>query len=87
MVYNYPSDRLSFEVRALYNFVVGWAKLHYRYLFFWLPATRHEMLIVAQDMLKVYKQLTGKRTMDKITHTRMVQKMSDILSNAKTHNL
>ena len=42
----------------------------------------NETLIAAQDMLKAYKQLTGKRTVDKIARTKMVQKLSDIIGNA-----
>ena len=39
LVYNDPSDRTSFEARALEAFVVSWALLHYRCLRFWLPGT------------------------------------------------
>ena len=104
MVYNDPSDRTSFEARALEAFVVSWAQLHYRCLLFWLPGTKgfqilvtyklypahcrlpvisenNETLITAQDMLKAYKQLMGKRTVDKIAHTRLVQRLSDIICN------
>ena len=51
---------------------------HYR-----LPAISEndETLIAAQDMLKAYKQLTGKQTVDKIAHARMLQKLSDVLRN------
>ena len=54
-----------------------------------LPAIleANETLITTQDMLKAHKQLADKRTVDKVTHAKMVQKLSDILSNATSRNL
>ena len=40
IIYNDPEDRNSFEPRAIKAIAVGRAKLHYRCLKFWIPATR-----------------------------------------------
>ena len=51
LIYNYPSDRASFETRTLETFVMGWAKLYYGCLKFWLPATKRFCI---PDRYKLY---------------------------------
>ena len=51
LVYNDPSDKTSFEARALEAFVVSWAMLHYRYLIVWLPGTKGFQI---SDTYKLY---------------------------------